>query len=451
MSTLLIRNTAVLVTMDEDRHEIANGGLFIRDGWIEHVGDSRALPAHADEVVDLSGHMIIPGMVNTHHHLFQTLDRACPAYQSPTLVEWLKALYPRWEKLTPADVKLATEIGLAELALSGCTTVADHHYLWPNGNRAEDQFEVADRTGLRFHLGRGFQTVGIDQGGFAPRSLTEDGDAALHDCERVVQKFHDRSRGAMRRVFIAPSSVRTVSPEYLRQSADLARRLEVGFHMHLGETLAEIDFTRQKFQCRPAELAEQLGCVGDNTWYAHGVHLDDADMAILRRHRSGICHCPCSNLILASGIAPIQRYRNAGLTIGLGVDGAASNDSSNIMAELRQAFLLSRVSTTAPLLAMTAREALEIATIGGAKLLGRDDIGRLAPGYAADFAAVRLDRLPLLGAEDPVASLVCCAIGNVDHSWVHGRRIVCDGTALNCDTGALVAQLKARAGRLLPA
>lgn len=448
MSTLLVKNASVLVTMDASRREISSGGLFIRDGWIEQAGDSKSLPAQADEVIELSGHLVIPGMINTHHHLFQTLDRACPACQSTTMAGWLKALYPRWEKMTPDDVKLATEIGLGELALSGCTTVADHHYLWPNGNRAEDQVEVADRSGLRFHLGRGFQTLGVDDGGFAPRSLTEKGDAALRDCERVVNAFHDASAGSMRQVFIAPSSLRTVSPEFLRESANLARALKVGFHMHLGETLAELDFVRQKFHCRPAELAEQFGCVGENTWYAHGVHLDDADTQILRRNGCGICHCPSSNMVLVSGIAPIQRYRKAGLTVGLGVDGAASNDSSNIMAELRQAFLLSRLSTTAPDAAMTARDALEIATIGGARLLGRKDIGRLEPGCVADFAAIRIDRLPIIGADDPVAALASCVIGTVDHSWVHGRRIVREGALLNCDTAALAARFNARRTRL---
>jgi cytosine/adenosine deaminase-related metal-dependent hydrolase len=433
MSTLLIRNAALLVTMDDRRAEIRDGGMFIRDGWIERVGQSAALPPDADQIVDLSGFIVFPGLINTHHHLFQTLHRAAGGTLDSDLVGWLKALYPKWANMTPENVRLATEIGLAELALSGCTTVADHHYLWPNGNVAQDQIDVARRAGLRFHLGRGFQSLGAEQGGFAPPSLIECNDDVLADCEDVVARFHDPKPGAMTRVFIAPSSIRSVSPDLLRQSARLARTLNVGFHMHLGETAEELEFIRREFGCRPVELAEQLGCMGENSWVAHGVHFNEEDIHILLRNGCGVCHCPSSNMILGSGAAPVQQFLDAGVPVGLGTDGAASNDSSNIMAEARLALLLSRVTSALPQDMMTPRQALEIATVGGAQILNRDEIGSLKPGCAADFAAIRLDRIELLGAQDTVAALIKCVIGRVDHSWVHGRPLVTDGVLQTID------------------
>ncbi len=438
MSTLLIKNADLLVTMDDERSEIPDGGMFIRDGWIEQTGRTESLPSDADQVVDLKGCIVFPGLINTHHHLYQTLYRATESGMGTDLVGWLKKLYPKWAHMTPDDVCLATEIGLAELALSGCTTVADHHYLWPNGNVARDQIEVARQTGLRFHLGRGFQSLGAGQGGFAPPSLIESGDDVLADCEEVVGRFHDPDKGAMLRVFIAPSSVRSVSPELLRQSAEMARVLDVGFHMHLGETAGEVEFVHHEFGCRPAEFAEQLGCVADNGWVAHGVHFEGQDIDVLARNSCGVCHCPSSNMVLGSGVAPVQEFLDAGVTVGLGTDGAASNDSSNMLAEARLALLLSRVIPVRPHDMMTTRQALEIATVGGAKLLQRDDIGSLKPGCVADFAAVRLDRLSLLGAREPVAGLIKCVVGHVDHTWVHGRPLVTDGVLQTIDIDDLV-------------
>jgi 8-oxoguanine deaminase len=445
MGTLLVRNAAVLVTMDGKGTEIEDGGMFIRDGWIEKTDIGPRLPKTADSVVDLSNCVVLPGFINGHHHLYQTLDRACVASQSANLIGWLNGLYPRWAKLTPDDVRLAMEIGLAELALSGCTTVADHHYLWVNGNVAEDHLEVAARVGIRFHLGRGFQNIGQTNGGFAPDSLTEKDDNILADCDRVVSRFHDPTPGALMRIFIAPGSVRTVTPDLLRESAQMARDLDVGFHMHLGETASEIDFVRERSGCRPAELAESLGCVGENTWFAHAVHLNREDVKVLCNHRCGICHCPSSNMRLASGIAPIQQYRKQGLKVGLGVDGSASNDSSNLFAELRLALLLSRVNVKAPDALLEPRAALEMATAGGARLLGRDDIGRLTPGCVADFIAIKLDRIEMLGAEDPVAAIALCALNRVDHSWVNGRSLVADGMLRSVDIAALAERVRRRA------
>ena len=443
MNTLLVRNAAVLVTMDGERREIAEGGMFIRDGWIEQVDFTSRLPRAADTTVDLSGCLLLPGLINAHHHLYQTFDRACPACQSASLIDWLKGLYPRWAKMTPGDVRLAAELGLAELALSGCTTVADHQYLWPNGTVAEDLIEVARRVGLRFHLGRGFQNLGEESGGFAPASLTEKNDDILIDCERVIHRFHDNSPGSLIRVFVAPSSLRSVSPDLLRAAAHLARDHNVGFHMHLGETAGEIEFIGKKFGRRPTQLAEELGCLGPNSWIAHGVHLDDGDIEIMHRNRCGICHCPSSNMRLASGIAPIQRYRDRGINVGLGVDGSASNDSSNLLAELRLALLLSRVSAPASQPLFQPRAALELATLGGANLLGRSDIGRLETGCAADFIAVNLDRIALLGTDDPVAAVALCAIDTIDCSWVHGRPLVDGKKVAGIDINDLAERCRA--------
>jgi 8-oxoguanine deaminase len=435
--TLLITNAAVLVTMDARRAEIVNGGMFIRNGFIEQVAVTPALPKTAEQVVDLAGHVVLPGFVNTHHHLFQAFDRACRDCQSVSMTGWLRGLYPRWDRLRPEDVALATEIGLTELLLSGCTTVADHHYVWPNGTTAGAQFEVARRLGLRFHLGRGFQNIGAGAGGFAPAALLEQDDLVLADCARLIDKFHDPAPGSFAQVYIAPSSLRTVTPDLLRESAALARSRDVRFHMHLGETRGEIDFAIDKFGKRPAGAAEDLGCLMPRSWVAHGVHFNADDVDLLAQHQCGICHCPSSNMRLGSGIAPIQRYRESGLRVSLGVDGSASNDSSNLLAEIRMALLLSRVSADPDGPLLDPRAALEMATLGGADILGRRDIGSLRPGYAADFIAINTDRIELLGAEDPIAALVLCALTRVDHVWVHGRPLVRDMRTVGYDLAEL--------------
>jgi cytosine/adenosine deaminase-related metal-dependent hydrolase len=430
--------------MDLNGREIRGGGMFIRNGWIEQVDATERLPASADKIVDLSGHLVMPGLVNGHHHLYQTLDRACPASQNVALVDWLFGLYPRWARLTPDDVALATEIGLIELALSGCTTAADHHYIWPSGVSADLQFEIARRIGLRFHLGRGFQNIGQGNGGFAPPALLEKGDDALADCVRVIGKFHDPSPGSMQQVYIAPGSLRSVTQDLLKQSAEAARTHGVNFHMHLGETRGEIDFALKKFGKRPVEIADALGCLHSHSWVAHGVHFNDNDVEILARRGCGICHCPSSNMRLASGIAPIQQYIKRGLTIGLGVDGPASNDSSNLLSEIRMALLLARVNAPPDQPLLDARTILKAGTLGGAKLLGRNDIGRLQAGYCADFIAFRLDRIELLATEDPLAAIALCALTRVDHSWVHGRQIVESGKLLGADECGLVERCAKR-------
>jgi cytosine/adenosine deaminase-related metal-dependent hydrolase len=442
MSTLLVRNTRILVTMDDKRREIEHGALFIRDGFIEQVGHGKDLPQAADEVVDLSGHIVLPGFVNTHHHLFQTLDRAFPVSQNGNLVQWLKGLYPRWEKLDGETVVAAIELGLAEIALSGATTVADHHYLWLGGMTAPTLFDAAMKVGVRFHLGHGSQNIGKPQGGFAPVSLIEDEDRIIANTKDVIAKFHDPLPGSFRQVFVAPSSLRTATPSLLETSAALASKHGLRFHFHLGETAGETEFTMTKFGKRPAQVAEELGCLTPHTWVAHGVHFDQDDVGILHRCGCGICHCPSSNMRLGSGIAPIGRYLKSGLTVGLGVDGSASNDSSSMLVEIRAALLLSRVNAETEIDRLDARTVLAMATRNGAELLGRTDTGVLEPGRAADFVAIDSNRIEIVGSQDPVAAIAFCALTRVDYSWVHGKPLVQRGELVGYDLASLIDRIQ---------
>jgi 8-oxoguanine deaminase len=440
MSTLLVRNAHVLLTMDGK--EIRNGGIFARDGWIESVGDSADIPGTADEIVDLSGHVVLPGLVNTHHHLYQTLTRAFPGAQDVPLFDWLTTLYPVWARLTPDHVATATKLGLVELARSGATTVFDHQYLWPNGSRIDDQFEGADGLNIRFHASRGSMSLGEDRGGLPPEAVVEDEDVILEDCRRAVTAFHDAGRGSMRQVAIAPCSPFSVTPELMTESAALARELGVRLHTHLAETDDEEQFCLEEFGRRPVGLMETVAWAGPDVWYAHAIHVSDEEVARMGEAGTGVAHCATSNMRLASGLAPIARYLEAGVPVGLGVDGSASNDSSNMLAEARNALLLNRMAASADIAQRAligARRVLELGTIGGAEVLGRDDIGVLAPGYAADFIALDLDRVEFAGSlHDPVAAVVLCSPNGVDHSWVGGRPLVSSGRVEGVDEGALV-------------
>ncbi len=440
MGTLLLRHAEVLVTMDGA--EISDGALFARDGWIEQVGPTRDLPAGADEVVDLNGHVVIPGLVNTHHHLFQTLTRALPGAQDAGLFDWLTTLYPVWAGLTPDHVRVATTTGLVELALSGCTTAFDHQYLWPNGSRIDDQIEGAAAVGIRFHASRGSMSLGESGGGLPPDSLVEDEGDVLDDCQRAVDAYHDPEPGAMTRVVLAPCSPFSVTPELMRRSAELARALGVRLHTHLAETADEEEFCSANFGTRPVDYVRDLGWEGPDVWYAHAVHVSGEEVDSMARAGTGVAHCPSSNMRLASGVAPITSYLEAGVRVGLGVDGSASNDSSDLLAEARQAMLLARLAV-APGIGtgeqMPARTALEMATVGGARVLGRDDVGRLVPGKAADVVAFDLDRIAYAGARhDPVAALVFCSPTRVAHSWVGGRPVVRDGRLVGLDEEDLI-------------
>ena len=429
MSTLLVKNAAVLVTMDDARREIAHGGLFARDGVIEQVGPTAELPSRADDVLDAAGHLVLPGLVNTHHHLYQTLTRAVPGAQDSGLFDWLRTLYPIWSRLTPEAVQVATTIGLLELAHSGCTTAFDHQYLWPNGARIDDQFAAAAEVGVRFHASRGSMSLSEKDGGLPPDSVVEDHDTILEDTARAIKTFHDPSPGAMRRVVVAPCSPFSVTEDLMRDSAALAREKGVRLHTHLAETADEEHYTMERFGKRPVDYASELGWVGKDVWFAHAVHVSDDEIGRLATTGTGVAHCPTSNMRLASGIAPVRRYLEAGVPVGLGVDGAASNDSSNLLAEARQALLMARLATSPGLGTgpqMAVRTALELATRGGARVLGRDDIGALEVGRQADLFTLEIDRIEYAGAHHDLVAATLLAAPTPAHDVVVGGRRVID-------------------------
>jgi len=437
VSTLLIRNADLLVTMDDADRRIPDGGLLARDGFIERIGPTAELPDQADQVLNARGMIVLPGLVNTHHHLYQTLTRAVPAAQDATLFQWLKALYPIWAGLTPEAVYTSALVGLAELILSGCTTASDHLYIYPNGCRIDDEIRAAQEIGIRFHASRGSMSLGESRGGLPPDRVVEDEAFILQDTRRAIETYHDPRPGAMLRIVVAPCSPFSVTPDLMREAAALARAYGVRLHTHLAETLDEEHFCLRQFGHRPVGYAEELGWVGDDVWYAHGVHVNGAEIGLLARTGTGVCHCPSSNMRLGSGIAPVHAYLDAGVRVGLGVDGSASNDSSHMLAEARQALLLQRVAGGPA--ALSARQALWLATRGGAQVLGRDDIGQLAPGKAADCIGIRLERLDYAGAlHDPLAALVFCAPQRVDLSVINGRVVVEDGRLLTVELGPLV-------------
>ncbi len=447
MSTLLLRHAERLVTMDAHRREIADGGLFARDGVIETVAPTAELPATADTVLDLSGHVALPGLINTHHHLYQNLTRAVPAGQDALLFDWLRALYPLWARLRPEDIAVAMQLGMAELALSGCTLTADHLYLYPNGTRLDDAIAAAAETGLRLHATRGAMSIGESDGGLPPDSLVEDEDAILEDGIRLIDAFHDPAPGAMVQVALAPCSPFSVSRDLMREAALLARDKGVRLHTHLAENDEDVVYARERFGCRPGQYAEDLGWVGDDVWHAHCVKLDADEIALFARTGTGVGHCPGSNMRLGSGIAPVRAMREAGVPVGLGVDGSASNDAAHLLNEARQALLLQRVAGGAD--AFSARAALELATRGGARVLGRDDLGVLAPGCRADIAAFDVTGLETAGAWDPVAALVLC--GPLPAAWtlVEGRIVVGEGRYRPLEADALLARHRAACRRLI--
>ncbi|MCU0919767.1 MAG: 8-oxoguanine deaminase [Burkholderiaceae bacterium] len=436
MPTLLIHHATLLVTMDAQRREIADGAVFVRDGVIEAVGATGQLPATADEVIDARGQVVIPGLVNTHHHFYQTLTRAVPATQDAELFTWLKTLYPIWARLTPEMAYGSTQTAMAELLLSGCTTSSDHLYLFPNGVRLDDTIEAARALGMRFHAARGAMSVGQSRGGLPPDRVVEDEAAILADTQRLIERWHDPARHAMTRIVVAPCSPFSVSRELMRDAALLAREKGVSLHTHLAENDNDIAYTREKFNCTPAEYAESLGWVGPDVWHAHCVKLDAAGIALFATTGTGVAHCPGSNMRLASGIAPIRAMRDAGVPVSIAVDGSASNDSGHMLGEARLALLLQRVAH-GPVKgpgALTAREVLEIATLGGARVLGRDDIGALAPGMSADIVSVPLDDIGVAGAlHDPLAALFFCHVPRVKHSVINGRVVVRDGQMTTLD------------------
>ena len=456
MPTLLIHNADCIATLDDSRRELRQGYIFIRDGKIESLGSADTLPPDllhsADEVIDAAGHLLIPGLVNTHHHMYQSLTRAIPQVQNAELFGWLRGLYPIWAGLTPEMVQVSTQVAMAELLLSGCTTSSDHLYIYPNGVTLDDSIHAALQIGMRFTASRGSMSVGASQGGLPPDSVVEREDAILRDSQRLIERYHDASHGAMTQVALAPCSPFSVSRDLMRESATLARSfkgLGVRLHTHLAENDHDIAYTREKFNCTPAEYAQDLGWLGDDVWHAHCVKLDDAGISLYAATRTGVAHCPCSNMRLASGIAPIRKLLNAGVPVGLGVDGSASNDAAHMVNEARQALLLARVGRSLEPFGcdhgpaeMTVRNVLEIATRGGAEVLGRKDIGHLAPGMCADLAMFDLRTLGFAGGavHDPVGSLLLCASAQAAYTVVNGRVVVRQGQLSTLELGPLVEQ-----------
>ena len=457
MTTLLIKN-AFIVTMDDRQTEIPDGGIFVRDGFIEQVGQASSLSSTADEILDLKGHVVLPGLVNTHHHFYQTLTRAVPAAQDANLFNWLKTLYPIWARLQPEDIFISTQTALSELALSGCTTASDHLYLYPNGSKLDDEIAAALEVGVRLHASRGSMSLGESKGGLPPDSVVDTEENILKDSQRLIEKYHDAKPGSLTQVVLAPCSPFSVTSDLMKQSARLARQYGVHLHTHLAETEDEEQFCMQMFGHRPVGYMQEVDWVGNDVWFAHAVWVNDEEIQVFAKHNCGVAHCPTSNMRLASGIAPVKEYRAAGVNVGLGVDGSASNDGSHLLAEVRNAMLVSRVkegltgyslSNDPARKLMTAREALYLGTRGGAAVLGRKDIGSLEAGKCADFFAVDLNKLGYAGMHDPVSAIVFGQAFNVDYTFVGGKAVVREGQLATIDQGKLIEKHNKAAKRLL--
>ena len=478
MPTLLIRNADCVATFDHpdpnQSRELRQASVFVRDNRIEAIGPAAELPATAEEVIDARGHLVLPGLVNTHHHMYQSLTRAIPQAQNAELFGWLRALYPIWAGLTPEMVQVSSRVAMAELLLSGCTTSSDHLYLYPNGVRLDDSIEAAQAIGMRFVATRGSMSVGQSQGGLPPDALVEREDLILRDTQRLIETWHDTRHGAMVNVAAAPCSPFSVSRDLMRESAALARSLSARLHTHLAENDHDLAYSREKFNCTPTEYAQDLGWLGPDVWHAHCVRLDDAGISLFAASRTGVAHCPCSNMRLASGIAPVRRLLDAGVPVGLGVDGSASNDGAHMVNEARQAMLLARVGRAmqppeerpnsrgerqtffgcdlGPA-EMSARDALALATRGGAQVLGRSDIGYLAPGMCADLALFDMRTLGFAGGavHDPVGALLLCASPPAAWTVVNGRVVVREGQLATLDLGPLLARHNRLARQLVTA
>ncbi|NNL19482.1 MAG: 8-oxoguanine deaminase [Boseongicola sp.] len=442
MSQILLQNADTVITMAGD--DLAGADVLIEGGAIKALGVG--LDAPEAEVVDARGTVVTPGLVNTHHHLYQTLTKAVPGGQDALLFGWLQTLYPIWARFGPDEMRVSTLLGLSELALSGCTTSSDHLYLYPNGSRLDDTIWAAGEVGLRFHPTRGSMSIGESDGGLPPDHLVEAESAILDDCIRVIDAFHDPAPGSMVRVGVAPCSPFSVSRELMRDAALLARDKGVRLHTHLAENDEDIAYSLEKFGCRPGQYAEDLGWTGDDVWHAHCVKLDAQEIDLFAKSRTGVAHCPCSNCRLGSGIAPVREMRDAGVRVGLGVDGSASNDMANVIGEARQAMLMQRVRGGAD--KMAAREALEIATVGGAAVLGRDDIGRLSPGMRADIAVWDVRGIESAGSWDAAAMLLAGPT-RVRDLFVEGRRVVEGGEMSSLDLGATMAEGRTLVSRLM--
>ena len=473
MSSILIHQAQAVATVDDTQRVWHDASVLLRDGRIESIGEADAMAHHreqVDEVIDARGLLVTPGLINTHHHMVQSLTRAVPAVQNAELFSWLRGLYPIWAGLTPEMVRVSTQVAMAELLLSGCTTSSDHLYIYPNGVRLDDSIEAAQAIGMRFVATRGAMSVGQSAGGLPPDRVVEDEAAILKDSQRLVEAYHDASWGTMTQVALAPCSPFSVSRDLMRESAALARSFKgsgVRLHTHLAENDHDIAYSLAQFKQTPTQYVEELGWVGDDVWHAHCVKLDDEGISLFAATRTGVAHCPCSNMRLASGIAPVRRMLNAGVPVGLGVDGSASNDGAHMLNEARQAMLLARVGRAmqAPEARggqtffgcdlgpaeMSPQDALRLATRGGAQVLGRRDIGQIAPGQCADLALFDLNTLAFAGAavHDPVGALMLCASAPAKHTLVNGRVVVRDGQITTVDMGPLLARHNALARELV--
>jgi 8-oxoguanine deaminase len=452
--TLLIKNAHCIATMDDQSTELKNASILIEEGKIKWLGDASRAPEHSGTVIDAAGHLVVPGLINTHHHMYQSLTRAIPSVQNAELFSWLKGLYPIWAGLTPKMVHTSTQVAMAELLLSGCTTSSDHLYIYPNGVRLDDSIEAAQEIGMRFVATRGSMSVGQSQGGLPPDAVVEKEDAILRETQRLIETHHDASFGSMINVAVAPCSPFSVSRDLMKTSAELARSFKVRLHTHLAENDHDIAYSREKFNRTPAQYAEDLGWLGSDVWHAHCVKLDDRGIGMFAKTKTGIAHCPCSNMRLASGIAPIRKMLNAGVPIGLGVDGSASNDAAQMVNEARQAMLLARVAKALEPFGcdhgpaeMTARDALRLATRGGAQVLGRNDIGQIQVGYCADIALFDLRTLAFAGGavHDPIGSLMLCASPQAAHVIVNGKVVVKDYQLTTVELAPLIEKHNALA------
>ncbi|MFM1765818.1 MAG: 8-oxoguanine deaminase [Limnohabitans sp.] len=457
MTTLLIHNAHTIATLNDAGDELRNASIYVRDNRIEAIGPAAELPQTADKVINAQHHVVIPGMVNTHHHMCQSLTRAIPAVQNAELFSWLTGLYPIWAGLQPDMIYASTQTAMAELLLSGCTTSSDHLYIYPNGVKLDDCIAAAQEIGMRFVATRGSMSVGQSKGGLPPDRVVEQEDAILKDTQRLIETYHDASHGAMTQVAVAPCSPFSVSQDLMRLSAEMARHYGVRLHTHLAENDHDIAYSLEKFNRTPTQYAEDLGWLGDDVWHAHCVKLDDEGISLFAATRTGIAHCPCSNMRLASGIAPIRKMIEAGVPVGLGVDGSASNDAAHMVNEARQAMLLARLRKslegpqvnadgktifgcdTAPM-EMTARDALRLATRGGAEVLGRKDIGQLTAGYCADMALFDLRSLSFAGGavHDAIGSLMLCSSAPAAYTVVNGQVVVSEGQLTRVELGRVI-------------
>jgi len=433
--------------MDDERRELQGAWLLIQDRVIASVGsDADAPPESADRVIDLSNHIVLPGLVNTHHHMFQSLTRVMA--QQEDLFGWLRACYPLWARMRSEHVYAATRLAMAELLLSGCTTASDHHYVFPNDVSLEDEIRAAQDMGIRFHAARGSMSLGEAQGGLPPDRLVEREADILRDTQRLIESWHDPEPQAMLRIVVAPCSPFSVTVDLMRDSAALARAYSLQMHTHLAETDADVAYSVERFGMRPGDYVEDMGWIGEDVWHAHCVKLNAEEIALFGRSGTGVCHCPSSNMRLASGIAPIRQMLDQRVNVGLGVDGSASNDSGHLLGEARQALLAARAQGDPA--GMSAREALQIATRGGAAVPGRDDIGQIKPGMSADVIAFRLDGLGLAGAlSDPVAALVFCQPLAVELSIINGVIVVEDGNLLVADLRQVIEKHNQLSAQLL--